>query len=180
MAGLVLAIGMTTNSHIKGLMHDIVEAYELVTADGKLVRATAEGEHADLFRAIPWSHGSLGLLVAIELRIEKAPKYVKLVYRPMHNLDDFVAEHTRLLTAETPPDYLEGQVFGRDSAVIIEGYKTNETPSRVLRKKQCRQMGQTLLFQACPDHAGFAPRNRSGRNWYPTHPISCAMNEACV
>ncbi len=147
MAGLVLAIGMTTNSHIHGLMHDIVDAYEIVTAEGKLVRATRDGEHADLFRSIPWSHGTLGLLVAIELRIEKAPKYVKLVYRPMHNLDDFVAEHTRLLTAPTPPDYLEGQVFGLDKAVIIEGYKTDDRPSRNLPRNNVDRWDKPFFFK---------------------------------
>lgn len=147
MGGLVLAIGMTTNSHIHGLMHDIVQAYDIVTAKGAHIRVTADGEHADLFRAIAWSHGSLGLLVAIELRIEKAPKYVKLVYRPMHNLDDFVAEHTRLLTAETPPDYLEAQVFGIHQAVIIEGYKTNEKPTRQCPKNDVSRWDKPFFFK---------------------------------
>lgn len=122
MGGLVLAIGMTTHSHVCGLVHDTVEAYELVIASGELVRATAEGEHADLFRAVPWSHGTLGLLVALELRIVPAPRHVRLVYRPFHDLEAWAAEHRRLLAAEDPPWFLEGQVFGRNRAVIIEGH----------------------------------------------------------
>ena len=146
-AGLILAVGMTTNSHIQGLMHEIVEAYEIVTADGRLIRATRDGEHADLFRAMPWSHGTLGLLVALELRVEKAPKYVCLHYRPMRDLDEFVTEHTRLLTSESPPDYLEAQVFGRNAAVIIEGYKTNERPSREIPKNDVAQWDKPFFFK---------------------------------
>ncbi|MCA9535995.1 MAG: FAD-binding oxidoreductase [Myxococcales bacterium] len=122
LGGLVLAIGMTTHSHVCGLMHDIVEAYELVTASGELLRVTRDGEHADLFRALPFSQGTLGLLVALSLRVVPAPTHVRLVYRPFFDLDEYCAEHERLLRAQDPPWFLEAQVFGRDRAVILEGH----------------------------------------------------------
>lgn len=125
--GLVLAIGMTTHSHVSGLVHDTVEAYELVTADGELIRVEREGEHADLFKAIPWSHGTLGLLVALELRVVSVPKYVRMVYRPFHNIDDYIKEHQKQLTAENPPWYIEGQVFSSNTAVLIEGYLATDS-----------------------------------------------------
>lgn len=124
--GLVLAIGMTTHSHVSGLMHDIVEAYELVTADGELIRVEREGEHADLFRAMPWSHGTLGLLVAMELRVVPAPKYVRVVYRPFFNTQEYIAEHQRLLNADNPPWFLEAQVFGKDKIVLLEGHLASD------------------------------------------------------
>lgn len=147
LAGLVLAIGMTTNSHIKGLMYDIVEAFEIVDARGNLIRATAEGEHSELFRALPWSHGTLGFLVALELRIEPAPKYVKLTYRPFHNMDDYIDEHTRLLSCKNPPDYLEGQIFAKNEAVIIEGYKTDEKPSKNIRRNNVAKWNKPFFFK---------------------------------
>ena len=76
----------------------------------------------DLFRALPWSHGTLGLLVALELRVVPAPTHVRLVYRPFFSLDEYCAEHERLLRAENTPWFLEAQVFGRDRAVILEGH----------------------------------------------------------
>lgn len=120
--GLVLAIGMTTHSHVSGLMHDIVEAYELVTAEGELIRVEREGEHADLFRALPWSHGTLGLLVAMELRVVPATKYVHLIYRPFNDINAYIEAHQAQLTAQNPPWFLEGQVFGPNQAVLIEGH----------------------------------------------------------
>ena len=122
LGGLVLAIGMTTHSHVSGLVHDTVEAYELVTAHGEILRVTRDGEHADLFRALPWSHGTLGLLVALELRVIPAPTHVRLVYRPFFDLDEYCREHERLLRLDSPPFFLEAQVFGRHRAVILEGY----------------------------------------------------------
>jgi len=131
--GLVLALGMTTSSHKHGLMSDIVKSYEMVSAEGKVIKAVRSGENSDLFRAIPWSHGTLGFLTSVELSIQKAPKYVKLVYRPFYNFEEYCKEHTRLLHEETPCDYLEGQVFAKDRAVIIEGYRTDEKPSASVR-----------------------------------------------
>jgi FAD/FMN-containing dehydrogenase len=53
---------MTTHSHRAGLMHESVVAYDVVLADGSLVRASKE-ENPDLFYALPWSHGTLGFVV---------------------------------------------------------------------------------------------------------------------
>ena len=66
------------------------------------------------------SHGTLGLLVAIELRVIPAPTHVRLVYRPFFDLQAYCTEHQRLLHAERPPWFLDGQVFGLNRAVIIE------------------------------------------------------------
>lgn len=147
LSGLVLAIGMTTHSHISGLMHDIVEAYEIITADGKHIRATREGEHAELFRALPWSHGTLGLLVALELRITPREPYVRLVYRPFYNFDKFCEEHSRLLRSEDTPYYLEGQIFGRDRAVIIEGYPAKAEDFRDLKKNDVNKWHKPFFFK---------------------------------
>lgn len=38
--GLCIAVGMTTHSHRCGLMQETVQAYDVVTADGSLVRCT--------------------------------------------------------------------------------------------------------------------------------------------
>jgi NAD kinase len=51
-----------------GLYQESVLAYDVVLGDGSLVRAT-QTENDDLFYALPWSHGSLGFLVALDLKI---------------------------------------------------------------------------------------------------------------
>ena len=122
LGGLVMALGMTTHSHVCGLVHDTVTAYEIVTAEGDLVRATADNEHAELFRALPWSHGTLGLLVAIEMRVIPAPSHVRLVYRPFHSLEAYAAEYRRLASDADPPHFIETIIFGKDRAVIMEGH----------------------------------------------------------
>jgi delta24-sterol reductase len=129
LGGLVMALGMTTHSHVCGLVHDTVVAYEIVTAGGELVRATADNEHADLFRALPWSHGTLGLLVALEMRVIPAPSHVRMVYRPFYSLEAYADEYRRLVTKEDPPHFVETLIFGKDRAVILEGHLA--TPDEV-------------------------------------------------
>ncbi|MBW1758432.1 MAG: FAD-binding oxidoreductase [Deltaproteobacteria bacterium] len=126
MGGLVMAVGMTTHSHVSGLVHDTVTAYEIVTANGELVRATADNEHADLFRALPWSHGTLGLLVALEMRVIPASSHVRLVYRPFYSLEAYAEEYARLVKDDNPPHFLETLIFGKDRAVLMEGYLATE------------------------------------------------------
>ncbi|MEM7434241.1 MAG: FAD-binding protein, partial [Myxococcota bacterium] len=131
LGGLVMALGMTTHSHVCGLVHDTVTAYEIVTAGGDLVRATADNEHADLFRALPWSHGTLGLLVALEMRVIPAPSHVRLSYRPFYSLETYAGEYRRLAEMEDPPHFIETLIFAKDRAVIMEGHLANEDEVRL-------------------------------------------------
>ena len=43
----------------------------MVLGDGSLAHVTADNEYKDLFYTLPWSHGTLGFLVALELKIIK-------------------------------------------------------------------------------------------------------------
>jgi delta24-sterol reductase len=108
-----------------------VTAYEVVTANGDLVRATAGNEHADLFRALPWSHGTLGLLVALEMRIIPSSPHVRMVYRPFYSLEAYSDEYQRLVRQDEPPHFVETIIFSRDRAVIMEGHLAPEAEARV-------------------------------------------------
>ena len=130
LGGLVMALGMTTHSHVSGLVHDSVVVYEIVTARGELLRVTADNEHADLFRALPWSHGTLGLLVAMEMRVIAASSHVRLVYRPFYSLDAYAEEYQRLAKTENPPHFIEVLIFARDRAVLMEGYLATDAEVR--------------------------------------------------
>jgi len=71
---------MTTYSHKVGLYQETVKSYEVVLGDGSLVTATRDNEFSDLYYALPWSHGSLGLLTALELEIIPVKPFIHLKY----------------------------------------------------------------------------------------------------
>lgn len=92
--GLIMGTGIESSSHKYGLFQHICTAYELVLADGSFVRCTPS-ENSDLFYAVPWSCGTLGFLVAAEIRIIPAKKYVKLRFEPVRGLEAICDKFTR-------------------------------------------------------------------------------------
>ncbi|MFC0195902.1 FAD-binding oxidoreductase [Microbacterium arthrosphaerae] len=65
-AGYALSGGLSFYARAHGLAVNAVRAVEVVTADGSLVRATAD-ENADLFWALRGGSGAFGVVVALEI-----------------------------------------------------------------------------------------------------------------
>jgi delta24-sterol reductase len=120
LGGLAMAVGMTTHSHKVGLLSETVVTYEIVTADGELLRVT-QGSHAELYRALPWSHGTLGLLVGLTLKIIPVKSHVRMRYEPVHSQAEYCARMYELATMDDAPDFIEATVFSREQAVIMKG-----------------------------------------------------------
>ena len=57
--------------------------HHVLYVHNSLVRATKDNEHADLYHCLPWSHGTLGFLVALELAIVPVKPYVRMEYIPV-------------------------------------------------------------------------------------------------
>lgn len=62
-----MGTGVESSSHIFGLFQHICESYELVLADGSVVKCSAN-ENSDLFYAVPWSYGKDLLSLFIQNR----------------------------------------------------------------------------------------------------------------
>ena len=77
---------------------------------------------------MPWSHGTLGFLVAAELKIIPAKKYVCLKYTPVHSKDDLVKVFAHE-SANFENGFVEGLVYSEDKAVIMTGKMTDEAES---------------------------------------------------
>eukprot|EP00041_Stephanoeca_diplocostata_P018455 m.386591 g.386591 ORF g.386591 m.386591 type:complete len:466 (+) comp21018_c1_seq3:679-2076(+) len=123
--GLAMAVGMTTASHKYGLLQETVMTYEVILGDGQRVFVEREGEYADLYHALPWSHGSLALLVGITLKVVPIKKYVRVVYRPMKNTDTHtyceVIRDVSLAGSDVVADFVEATIFSRKSCVVMTG-----------------------------------------------------------
>ncbi|XP_042237263.1 delta(24)-sterol reductase-like isoform X3 [Homarus americanus] len=125
LGGLAMGVGMTTYSHKIGLYQEGIVAYEVVLADGSLVKATKDNEYSDLYYTLPWSHGTLGFLVELELKIIKIKPHLKLEYIPVKGQKqycDMMRDLSGALDKNRPtPDYLEATVYNREEAVIMVG-----------------------------------------------------------
>lgn len=118
--GLLMGFGIETSSHKYGLFQDICTSFEVVLASGEVVTASAT-ENVDLFRALPWSHGTLGFLTCAELKIVPAKKYVELTYTPYHSKQAFIDSFRKWSDSEKP-DFVECLVYSDTEAVVMTGY----------------------------------------------------------
>ncbi|KAJ1617411.1 hypothetical protein T492DRAFT_495224 [Pavlovales sp. CCMP2436] len=120
LGGITMGLGMETDSHRHGLVQECIVSYDIVLASGECVHATRDNEHAELFACLPWSCGTLGLLVAVEVEMVHIKPYVKAVYVPTFSN----AEHCKrlkelsLLPEGEVPQFLESTVYSKDRAVI--------------------------------------------------------------
>jgi len=161
--GLCMGVGIETTSHRYGFLFETIEALDVVIADGSLIRATRT-LHADLFHALPWSHGTLGFLVAVELKIIPVKPYMRIEYIPCHSQETFCQQFELLAEAPKPPAYLEALVFSPTTSVIMCGeltdlseLKPNMTINRINRwyKKWFFSHVETFLTQG--RHIEFIP-----------------------
>ena len=118
--GLACAVGMTTASHRYGLLQETVVEYEIVLGDGTLVRARRDNDHADLWHAFPWSHGSLGLLVGLTLRVVPVTSHVRLDYTPVRGQAAYCEKIRAVSLRADPADFVEATVYSRDECVVME------------------------------------------------------------
>jgi delta24-sterol reductase len=124
--GLIMGFGVETSSHKHGLFQFICESFDIITAEGKLLHCSAT-ENSELFHLIPWSHGTLGFLVAAELKIIPARKYVRVHYQPVTTLDGLCEGFDHECRNVADNEYVEALVYSRDSGVIMTGALT-DTP----------------------------------------------------
>ena len=78
LGGAVSGLGIESTSLRNGMPHESVLAMEILTGDGQVVTATADGEHAALYRGFPNSYGTLGYTLSLTIELEPVKPYVHL------------------------------------------------------------------------------------------------------
>lgn len=143
--GLINGYGIEGSSHKYGLFADTVVAYEIILADGTLVRATKDNEYTDLYYAIPWSQGTLGLLVAAEIKLIPVKEYMKLAYKPVVGTlqdlaqaycDSFAPRDGDQDNEEKVPDFVEGMIYTPTEGVMMTG--------RYASKEEAKKKGNKI------------------------------------
>jgi hypothetical protein len=101
-AGYTLGGGISTLGRRYGLACNSVEAVELVTADGRMVRADRDSE-PDLFWALRGGGGSFGAVTAIELRLfPVAEAYAGSLWWPIERGDEVLHAWAELTRGDLP------------------------------------------------------------------------------
>lgn len=107
-----------------GFFENTVCKVEIVLGNGEVITASPT-ENTDLFKGAAGSMGTLGVTTLLEVRLVEAGKYVRLEYRPVHN----VAEAIRTIEtacADSVNDFVDGILFNLDRGVVMIGRLTDQ------------------------------------------------------
>jgi FAD/FMN-containing dehydrogenase len=151
LGGAVTGLGIESSSFRNGLPHESVLEMDVLVGDGRIVTATPDNEHSDLFFAFPNSYGSLGYAVRLRIELEQVATYVGLRHVRFDDLDSLAK--TAATITETRDydgervDFLDGVVFEPDEAYLTLGRWTDDVAdSGVLRPSD--YTGQDIYYRS--------------------------------
>jgi len=127
LGGAVAGVGIEASSHRHGLVHDTVLEIEVLLADGRIVLATPENGHADLFFGFPNSYGTLGYALRVKARAVPVKPYVRIEHRPFDDPQRFFGALGERLRAGDA-DFVDGTVFSPREMVLTLGRFAGEAP----------------------------------------------------
>jgi len=110
LGGAVAGVGIESSSHCHGLVHDTVQEIEVLLGDGRIVVATPENEHADLYHGFPNSYGTLGYALRVKAKAVPVQPYVHLTHEPFTDPARFFEALGERLRAGDA-DFIDGTVF---------------------------------------------------------------------
>jgi FAD/FMN-containing dehydrogenase len=130
--GAVTGLGIESSSYRNGLPHESVRELEILTGAGEVVVATADNEHAELFRTFPNSYGTLGYSLRMTIELEPVQPYVKLRHVRFADLDGLQAAIAEIVATDQydgePVDFLDGTMFSPGEAYLSLGSWAQTAP----------------------------------------------------
>jgi delta24-sterol reductase len=115
--GLLGGLGIETSSHRHGLFNDTALSFEVVLGNGDVVTASAESE-PELFRMLPGTYGTLGIVTAVTLKLVPAGSFVRSHYLAFGAVEPYL---DAMEEATRSHDFVEGFVFAHDRFVLVVG-----------------------------------------------------------
>ena len=137
LGGALAGVGIEASSFRYGLVHETVEAFDVLTGDGRVVHCRADNEHADLFFGFPNSYGTLGYALAVRARTQPVQPFVAVEHRSFDSAAAAFQDLSALTSgagasgAADPAgeiDFLEGVAFGPDEVVLTRGRFVERAP----------------------------------------------------
>jgi FAD/FMN-containing dehydrogenase len=132
LGGAVTGLGIESSSFRNGMPHESVLELDVLTGDGQVVTARADGEHRDLFFGFPNSYGTLGYALRLRIELEPVHAYVHLRHVPFGSVAELIpalveACQQRYYDGEAV-DFVDGTVFGPNECYLTLGSWADEAP----------------------------------------------------
>ena len=114
-----------SSSFKHGFFDQTINSVEMVLADGSVVVAS-EKEYADLFRGAAGAVGTFGVTTLVELRLQKASKFVETTYHPVGSVKEAVKLLRDFTARPDEFDYVDGIMYSPSAGAIVIGKMTDE------------------------------------------------------
>ncbi len=132
LGGAVTGLGIESTSFRNGLPHESVTEMQILTGDGRVVVATQDNEHRDLFSGFPNSYGTLGYSLALTIELEPVEPYVHLrhfAFNDPGSCMEAIEEIVRSLSYQGHrADFLDGTAFSTKELYLTVGAFTAKSP----------------------------------------------------
>src|SRR5688572_10311623 len=109
--GAVSGCSLESMSFVHGGFHDTCLEYEVLTAEGEVLRCTRE-ENPLVFQMIHGSFGTLGILTKLKFRLVPAKKNVRMTYETYPTLEGYQAAIWQRFT-NRDVDFMDGIIHAR-------------------------------------------------------------------
>jgi len=132
LGGAVTGLGIESTSLWHGLPHESVIEMQILTGDGRVVIATKDNEHSDLYYGFPNSYGTLGYSLALTIELMPVQPYVHLrhfAFNDPKSCMDAIAEISREGSYRGhKADFLDGTAFSTSELYLTVGAFSAKAP----------------------------------------------------
>jgi len=132
LGGAVTGLGIESTSFRNGCPHESVLDFDVLTGDGRVLTATADGEHSDLYRGFPNSYGTLGYALRLRIELEPVKPFVEIEHVRFTDGDSYFAAVDEITTSGSDRgravDFLDGVVFSGDEMYLTLGRFIEHAP----------------------------------------------------
>lgn len=125
--GATVGIGIESTCFRYGFVHDGLREADVLLPSGKVVTARADNDHADLFRALPNSYGTLGYILRAKIALHPAKPFVHIAVEQFGDAGTYL-EAMRAATEKPEIDFIEGIFFGDNRFYMMIGRLVDSAP----------------------------------------------------
>lgn len=134
--GAILGLAGESSSCKHGLIDESVLEYELILGDGRVIDVNLNS-HAELFHSLTGSHGSLGIVSKIKLKLVPATHYVRVQYQEVNSIEEVYQYFDQSLHDQNEFDFIEAIAVGKYKFCVAIGRKTDEISNDDARYNYC-------------------------------------------
>jgi FAD/FMN-containing dehydrogenase len=132
LGGAVTGLGIESSSLWNGLPHESVTEMEILTGDGRVVVATKDNEHSELYFGFPNSYGTLGYSLALKIELMPVQPYVHLRHfrftDPRSCMDAIAQIAANGEYEGHKADFLDGVAFSTSELYLTVGAFSDKAP----------------------------------------------------